>query len=69
MSSFDFKNTLPMKIFKGVLFISGLIGTIWGIYRLIDLIYANMGSKYRPTEEFDNFLENIGNYLKNETKV
>jgi hypothetical protein len=70
MYSFEkYEKSLPMQIIKGILIISGAIGTLWGIYRVFDLIHANLGSKYRPTEEFDNFLENLADFIKNEIKI
>lgn len=51
----------PLKL---LLWISGIIGTVWGILRIFDYVYANLGSEYRPSEELDNFLENLVKHIK-----
>jgi len=63
---YTFRIPKPIQI---ILEISSLIGAIWSFFRILDIIYANLGSKYRPTEEFDNLLENLVERIKNEIKI
>lgn len=57
------------KAIKFVLTMSGVVGTLWGIYRLIEIIYSNLGIKHiRPAEEFDEFIENLSKYIKEQVK-
>jgi len=58
-----------MRIFGGVFFVVGIYGKVWSLFRLMDLIYANMGSKYRPTKELDKFLENLIKRIRDEGKI
>lgn len=57
------------KVFKVIFMVTGAIGSLWSIYRLIEIIYANIGiKKIRPAEEFENFLENITKHIKEQIK-
>lgn len=47
---------MPIKFALGI---SSIVGTIYGLFFLLDVIYEGFGSDYKPTEEFKKYLVDI----------
>uniref|UniRef100_A0A7V4E2C6 Uncharacterized protein n=1 Tax=candidate division WOR-3 bacterium TaxID=2052148 RepID=A0A7V4E2C6_UNCW3 len=58
--------TTPIKL---VFNIAGFIGGLYGLFFILDIIYENLGSEYRPTDEFRKFLGSIVRNIKEVVSV